>query len=149
MQPLVEMCRLLDERGLFGDLGTPPTAPGDPYTPRERAERVSRILDRMRREAKAPTLPRIQFDDQALTVTIDGGASDTVENPKAYKLFRTIAEAAPGIVNTADINSAVPGTNGRGDSSAAGIATPAAARRDQERSQGLLASTPAGKKVRT
>jgi hypothetical protein len=66
-QPLVELCRLLDERGLFGDLGTPPTAPGDPYTPRERAEKVARILDRVRHEAKAPATPPLWSRGTTLT----------------------------------------------------------------------------------
>jgi hypothetical protein len=55
---------------------------------------------------------RIAFDDNALTVTIDDKGPIHVENPRAYKLFRVIADASPDVINARDIQAKVSGTGG-------------------------------------
>ena len=55
---------------------------------------------------------RLRFEDISLTVAIDGGKPIQVENAKAYRIFKTIAEASPKVINRVDIKLAVEGTQG-------------------------------------
>jgi hypothetical protein len=55
---------------------------------------------------------RLQFDDASLTVRIDGGAPIRAKNPRAYQIFKAIAQASPDVINRIDIRQAVCGTKG-------------------------------------
>jgi hypothetical protein len=69
-----------------------------------------RIIGEVR--SPAPEDSRLRFDDAALTVAIDDGSPIYVANPRAFKVFKTIAEASPNVINRKDIQVAVCGTKG-------------------------------------
>jgi hypothetical protein len=56
---------------------------------------------------------RLAFDDNTLTVTLDGRSSP-ISDPQAYRVYKTIADyGSPGPITKASIATRVPGTRGR------------------------------------
>ncbi len=62
--------------------------------------------------AKRGSSPRLQFDDLAHTVTIDGQEQIAVKNSTSYQVFKAIAGAAPAKILRAGIRNIVPSVNG-------------------------------------
>jgi hypothetical protein len=60
-----------------------------------------------------PPTKRLMFDAAALIVTLDGTAFH-VPDPKAFSIFKLIADAAPATLTEMDIQRKVRGTKGRG-----------------------------------
>jgi hypothetical protein len=62
--------------------------------------------------APPPEVLRLRFDDASLTVVIDDGKPIGVKDPKAYQIFKVIANAAPNIVPRKTIQNTVAATRG-------------------------------------
>src|SRR5262249_40940278 len=64
------------------------------------------------RDGQPEQAKRFRFDDASLVVSIDGGPPIQVENPKAYLLFKTVANASPRIITAHGIREKVAGLHG-------------------------------------
>jgi hypothetical protein len=60
-----------------------------------------------------PPPPRLVFDDDARTITLDGHGYP-ITDPKTYNLFKAVAKAERPPITNAEIRSAVPGLKGKG-----------------------------------